>query len=80
MAIKMQISEKQLVQIVRGVQKNMKGGGPDDYSVPQIMECYLYRHPMSMMEFYVDHGGVAGGGIGNDRYAGVKLPFRGRHE
>eukprot|EP01047_Picozoa_sp_COSAG01_P030668 COSAG01_NODE_2144_length_8312_cov_22.048843_7_plen_111_part_00 len=42
----------------------MKGGGPDDYSVPQVMEYYLYRHLMSMLEFYVDHGDVAGGGIG----------------
>ena len=66
MAIKMQISEKQLAQIIRGVEQGMKmkGKGPDDYSVPQVMEYYLYRHPMSMMEFYVDHGGIAGGGIG----------------
>jgi hypothetical protein len=42
----------------------LKGGGPDDYSVPQVMEYYLYRHLMSMLEFYVDHGDVAGGGIG----------------
>jgi hypothetical protein len=38
--------------------KHQKVGGPDDYSAPRIMEYYLYyRHPMSMLEFYVDHGG-----------------------
>jgi hypothetical protein len=62
--MKMQISKNQLAQIVRSIEKGMKGGGPDDYSVPQVMEYYLYRHPMSMMEFYVDHGGIASGGLG----------------
>ena len=61
--MKMQISEDQLAQIVRGIQKGMKGGGPD-YEFPQVMEYYLYRHPMSMLEFYVDNGGIAGGGVG----------------
>jgi hypothetical protein len=63
------ISTKQYAELVRSLesilkqmQSQMKGGGPDDYSFPQMLEYYLYRHPMSMMEFYVDDGGVQTGG------------------
>ena len=34
------------------------GRGPDDYGFPEEMETYLYRHPMSMLEFFVDDNGV----------------------
>ena len=41
----------------------MKGSGPDDYAAPQTLETYLYRHPMSQLEFWVDDNGIAGGGF-----------------
>ena len=76
--VHLRISHQQYADLVRGVENALrkggetdhdwqsrvtKGGGPDDYSIPQVMEYYLYRHPMSMMEFYVDSGGIAGGGL-----------------
>jgi hypothetical protein len=51
--------------ILKQMQSQMKGGGPDDYSFPQMLEYYLYRHPMSMLEFYVDDGGVRRQGVGS---------------
>jgi hypothetical protein len=63
--MKMQISEDQLAQIVRGIETGMKGRGPAEYGMPSdVMEFYLYSHPMSMLEFYVDKAGVAGSGAG----------------
>ena len=63
------ISTKQYAELVRSLesilkqmQSQMKGGGPDDTVFPQMLEYYLYRHPMSMLEFYVDDGGVQTGG------------------
>ena len=41
----------------------MQGSGPDDYGAPDMLETYLYRHPMGMLEFWVDDGGIAGGGF-----------------
>eukprot|EP01047_Picozoa_sp_COSAG01_P053784 COSAG01_NODE_5803_length_4023_cov_72.687819_4_plen_196_part_00 len=66
----MRISRDDYARMVRQIQselgkakKKVSGGGPDDYGMAQVMEYYLYRHPMSMMEFYVDHGGIASGGL-----------------
>ena len=35
----------------------------DDYGAPQMLETYLYRHPLGMLEFCVDDGGIAGSGF-----------------
>lgn len=49
--------------ILKHTKDRMKGSGPDDYGAPQMMESYLYRHPMSQLEFWVDDNGIAGGGF-----------------
>jgi len=64
------LTRKQYAHLVREVESalkrihKMKGGGPDDYGAPQTLETYLYQHPMSMIEFYVDEGGIPMGGAG----------------
>ena len=52
-----------LLQVAKGASK-LKGSGPDDYGAPNTLETYLAAHPMSEMEFWVDHGGVPMGGAG----------------
>jgi hypothetical protein len=56
----------QLESIIKHLKKQhaLKGSGPDDYSFSQTLETYLYRHPMSMIEFWVDDGAVPMGGAG----------------
>ena len=49
--------------ILKKAKDNMQGSGPDDYGAPDMLETYLYRHPMGMLEFWVDDGGIAGGGF-----------------
>jgi hypothetical protein len=49
--------------ILKHTKDRMKGSGPDDYAAPQTLETYLYRHPMSQLEFWVDDNGIAGGGF-----------------
>ena len=64
------LTRKQYAHLVREVESalkrihKMRGGGPDDYGAPQTLETYLYQHPMSMIEFYVDEGGIPMGGAG----------------
>ena len=64
------LTRKQYAHLVREVESalkrihKMRGGGPDDYGAPQTLESYLYQHPMSMIEFYVDDGGIPMGGAG----------------
>ena len=50
-------------QILKKAKHHMKGSGPDDYGAPQMLETYLYRHPLGMLEFCVDDGGIAGSGF-----------------
>ena len=50
-------------QILKKTKQHMKGSGPDDYGAPQLLETYLYRHPLGMLEFWVDDGGIAGSGF-----------------
>ena len=68
----LKLTKHQYASLVRSLEKTLKslkkhgeqkGGGPDDYGFPEEMETYLYRHPMSMMEFFVDDNGVRGGGF-----------------
>ena len=56
----------QLESIIKHLKKQhaLKGSGPDDYSFSNTLETYLYRHPMSMIEFWVDDGAVPMGGAG----------------
>ena len=69
-AKKLTLTRKQYAHLVREVESalkrihKMRGGGPDDYGAPQTLETYLYQHPMSMIEFYVDDGGIPMGGAG----------------
>ena len=49
--------------ILKKAKDHMQGSGPDDYGAPDMLETYLYRHPMGMLEFWVDDGGIAGGGF-----------------
>ena len=49
--------------ILKHTKDRMKGSGPDDYGAPQMLETYLYRHPLGMLEFWVDDGGIAGSGF-----------------
>eukprot|EP01048_Picozoa_sp_COSAG05_P022612 COSAG05_NODE_4591_length_1450_cov_1.289415_2_plen_242_part_00 len=49
--------------ILKHTKGRMKGSGPDDYGAPQMLETYLYRHPMSQLEFWVYDNGIAGGGF-----------------
>ena len=64
------LTRKQYAHLVRDAESalkrthKMKGGAPDDYGAPQTLETYLVQHPMSMIEFYVDAGGIPMGGAG----------------
>ena len=50
---------------LRKTAKRMKGSGPLDYSAPKVLQAYMRKHPMSKLEFYVDHSGtVMGSGNG----------------
>jgi hypothetical protein len=66
----LRLTKHQYAQLVRSVEHllkelkhHQKGSGPDGYEMPSNLETYLYRHPMSMVEFYVDDNGVKGGGF-----------------
>ncbi len=56
-------SADSMKKVVKGV-TSLKGSGPDDYGAPNTLETYLAQHPLSEMEFWVDHGGVPMGGAG----------------
>ena len=78
------LTRKQYAHLVRDVESalkrihKMKGGGPDDYGAPQTLETYLFQHPMSMIEFYVDEGGIPMGGAGLSIKSKIKKHARKR--
>jgi hypothetical protein len=68
--------KKMIPRIEAGLKKagrKLTGGGAVDYASPRVLELYMRKHPMSKVEFYVDHGGVV---TGAGKKKSKKISFR----